>query len=263
MAVIGVLTCEILELEFAWLLARDPSLARVSLLDDEYSKRLAGAYRDFGGSELVQIKGVEDFIPLDTDQTEVLIGVLEVGLHTRIKLIQDALQEATLRMGPKVDLLVLGYGLCGNALKDHEELLAEVGVPVLLPMDEDHPVDDCVGLLIGGREAYYQEQCKEAGTFFGIPGWMHHWRPMMVNNLGGLDITKRMFEAYTRLLLLELPVMELSAMQPEADSFNQVFNLRTESQPGTMSILEQTWRQAQDMAKRCKPSPTQKQALGA
>ena len=70
-----------------------------------------------------------------------------------------------LEFGPHVDALVLGYGLCGNALEKPEKLLSEAGVPVFIPMDEDHPVDDCIGLLIGGRECYYKEQCKVAGPF--------------------------------------------------------------------------------------------------
>ena len=53
-------------------------------------------------------------------------------------------------MGRHVDAIVLGYGLCGNALQKPEELLVDAGVPIFIPMDQDHPVDDCVGLIIGG-----------------------------------------------------------------------------------------------------------------
>lgn len=66
-------------------------------------------------------------------------------------------------MSPHVEAIFLGYGLCGNALDRPEVLLADAGVPVFIPMDEDHPEDDCVGLLLGGRRCYYGN-AKRAGT---------------------------------------------------------------------------------------------------
>lgn len=40
MAVIGILTCEILEFEFAHLLKTDPDVARLTVLKDAHSVRL-------------------------------------------------------------------------------------------------------------------------------------------------------------------------------------------------------------------------------
>ncbi len=67
-------------------------------------------------------------------------------------------------------------------------------------MDTDHPVDDCVGLLIGGRNTYYGEQCKEPGTFFMLPGWTHHWDRMFEAEFGSMsvDMAKRLFKDYKR-----------------------------------------------------------------
>jgi len=53
----------------------------------------------------------------------VLIRVLELGLHIWQKNLQQALLEAAHEMSPQSDALVLGYGLCGNALQNAEELL--------------------------------------------------------------------------------------------------------------------------------------------
>ena len=40
---------------------------------------------------------------------------------------------------------------------------------------------------IGGRECYYKEQCKVAGTFFMIPGWTYHWKRMFEQEFGNMD----------------------------------------------------------------------------
>ena len=97
-------------------------------------------------------------------------------------------------MAPYVDAILLGYGLCGNALKDHEELFLDSRVPVFLPMDGDHPVDDCVGLIIGGRENYYEEQCKVAGTMFINSGFLRHWETLFHEDQYRAEIRPRHYE---------------------------------------------------------------------
>jgi len=172
--------------------------------------------------------------------------VLELGLHVWPKKLREALVEAAEEMSQHVDALLLGYGLCGNALESSRELLSDVGVPVFLPMDQDHPVDDCVGLLIGGRERYYAEQCKVAGTFFITPGWAHHWRRMFERETGGMsvDLARRLFEHYERTLLISNPVTSDQEMRESIREFVDTFGFRVETCAGTMDILERTWEEA-------------------
>ncbi len=40
MAVLGILTCEILELEFAHLLRSDPEIRKITVVEDDYSTEL-------------------------------------------------------------------------------------------------------------------------------------------------------------------------------------------------------------------------------
>jgi hypothetical protein len=169
-----------------------------------------------------------------------------LALHDRKRTLQQGLQEAAHALGPHVDALLLGYGLCGNALEKPDELLQGAGVPVFIPMDEDHPVDDCVGLIIGGRSHYYDEQCKVAGTFFMIPGWTCHWRRLFAQEHGNLslDMAKRLFRDYERSLLISTPVMSEAEMKQNSKEFNQLFCLHQESRPGTLEILKQTWSAA-------------------
>ena len=96
-----------------------------------------------------------------------------------IKNLQRQVVSAVKEMARNVDSVLLGYGLCGNALNHAQDLFSEVSVPVMLPMDEDHPVDDCVGLIIGGRENYYAQQRECAGTMFMNAGFSRHWEKFM------------------------------------------------------------------------------------
>ncbi len=246
MSVLGILTCEILELEFAHLLRSDKDVQRITVLEDERSARLIEELDSVRGGNLKLIEGLNAFVPDPADPCEVLIKVLKLALHNRKKILQQGLIEAALDFAPQVDALLLGYGLCGNALEKPDELLADAGVPIFIPMDEDHPVDDCVGLLIGGRERYYGEQCKVAGTFFMIPGWTYHSRRMFEQEFGKADpeILKEMFRYYERSLLVTTPTMSLEEMKRNSDEFNEMFGFRTETCKGTLSILNESWNSA-------------------
>ena len=246
MGILGILTCEILELEFARLLATDTDVRRITVLEDERSAHLIAALRSLKKDNLKRITNLKAFTPGGEIPLEVLVGVLELALHNRKHTLQQGLIAAARAFGPHVDALMLGYGLCGNALEKPAELLSDAGVPVFIPMDEDHPVDDCIGLLIGGRERYYGEQCQVAGTFFMIPGWTYHWKRMFEQEFGNLspEMAKRLFKHYERSLLISTPIMSLEEMKQNSKDFNQLFGLRTEVCNGTLSILQETWNTA-------------------
>jgi hypothetical protein len=246
MSVLGILTCEILELEFVHLLKSEKEVERITVLQDGRSARLIKKFESVKTENLTLIADLNAFKPAPDGRLEVLVQVLELALHSRKKSLQEALIDAAVALSSHVDALLLGYGLCGNALEKPAELLSEAGVPIFIPMDEDHPVDDCVGLLIGGRERYYGEQCKVAGTFFMIPGWTYHWRRMFEQQFGNAspEIFKEMFKYYERSLMVTTPTMPLVEMKKNSAEFNAKFGFRTETCKGTLDILHETWNQA-------------------
>ena len=257
MAVLGVLTCEILELEFGHLLGTDREIGRVTVLEEERSSRLLSALGRHADGDVRRISTFEEFSRDEVCKMEVLIRVLELGLHIWPKKLRQALVEAAHEMSRYSDAILLGYGLCGNALEVPQELLADIGVPVFIPMDEDHPVDDCVGLLIGGRERYYAQQRKVAGTFFITPGWSSHWQRLFDLQTGGVSIemARRMFEHYERTLVISSLVMSDDDMRQGIREFVDMFGFRTEACEGTMGILVRTWGEAKNYLQRI-PCPS-------
>jgi hypothetical protein len=175
---------------------------------------------------------------------------MEVGLHSVPKKLQRCVVSAVKEMAQYVDSIFLGYGLCGNAMNNAENLFSNVGVPVMLPMDEDHPVDDCVGLIIGGREKYYARQRECAGTMFMNAGFTRHWHTIWDSDITEKlqpkkdEILKRMMRDYERSLLLPTTVLGESEMMANIEAFNAKFGLRTESTPGTLALLETAWHEA-------------------
>lgn len=244
MATLGIITCQILELEFAHLLANDAEVDEVTVIDTAYSKGLSHAYELRKGVKPKLIGYLGQYLPTLPGRLEVLVQVLELGLHTVIQDLRTSVINAAEEMGPHVDAIVLGYGLCGNALKNHEEIFKEADAPVFLPIDDDHTVDDCVGLIIGGREKYYEEQCRMAGTFFMNAGFSRHWQDLLHKAHGvsfDESISKRIMAGYERSLLLTTPVLAQEEMAANIAQFNEVFGLRMEVRAGTLAMLAHTW----------------------
>lgn len=243
MAVLGIVTCQILELEFAHLLVEDDDISDVYALDTGHSEGFVRAVSQKKESTPIIIKDLVEHQAAPPDKFEVIVHVLELGLHAVIKDLRSTVAKAVFEMGPHVDVIVLGYGLCGNALENHEELMKSVDVPVFMPVDEDHTVDDCIGMIIGGRESYYQEQCNIAGTFFMNAGFSNHWKDLLWNaNKTKYDasMSRRIMDGYERSLLLVTPVLSQDEMAANIAEFNRTYGLRTEVRKGTLEILQRT-----------------------
>ncbi|MFZ6029062.1 MAG: DUF1638 domain-containing protein [Chloroflexota bacterium] len=245
MSVIGIITCEILELEFAHLLTGDSEVEQITILEDRRAARFIEALEAGGNRSFRCIPHIKGFLREPSDRIEVLVRVLEFALHRKKEILQQALVRAAHELSASVDAILLGYGLCGSAL-DHPAELLGVRVPVFIPMDRDHPVDDCVGLLLGGRSCYYAEQRQAPGTFFMIPGWTHHWRRIFGEDFCGADpdTARRLFAHYERSLLVLTPVLPEAVMRRNAEEFNQLFGVRVETRQGTLTLLEEAWSAA-------------------
>ena len=247
MAVIGILTCELLELEFAQLLGADAEVRRISVLEDRQSTRMIELLEAKPIRNLQRLPHIHAFHADPTEPLEVLVRVLELGLHRSRKVLRLALSSAAHELSPHVEALLLGYGLCGNALDDPRAVL-DVDVPVFLPMDHGHPVDDCVALCLGGRAAYYAEQRETPGTFFVTPGWALHWKRMLCSR--SLDaaqpVLKRVLAGYERALLVQTPALPQDEMLRRGAELCRQTGLRLEAREGTMELLVVAWAAAKD-----------------
>lgn len=255
MAKLGVVTCQILELEIAHVLSNDPDVSEIWVVDDEFSKELTMELENAAHKPVHRVAGVEEFPKEETHELAVLVQVLEVGLHSNIPNLTRGVTTAVEKMAPFVNAVLLGYGLCGNALNHADDLFKEVPVPVMLPMEQEHPVDDCVGLIIGGREKYYAEQCRCAGTMFMNSGFSRHWEKIMSVNIPEKlipkkdKILKRLMGNYKRSLILTTPVLGESKMRENIREFNEKYNLKTDIRPGTLTLLENAWEEVKKVAR--------------
>ncbi len=245
MSTLGLLTCEMLELEFACLLADDPDVERIVVVENSRSRRFIHALERSGRRVAARIPHPAAFRPEPLAGLEVLVNVLEASLHRCRNVLRQALRQAANELAPHVHALALGYGLCGNALENPKETL-DVGVPLFIPMDGDRPVDDCIGLLLGGREPYLAQQRKVPGTYFMTPEWAVHWKDILGPDCLRFDdaTLKRVFHGYERALLIETPAMPLDTMRRRVEAFRTRLDLRVEACAGSLDILRASWKAA-------------------
>jgi hypothetical protein len=245
MAVIGIITCEILELEFAQQLGADAEVGLVSVLDNRHAARLIELLERRLPLRLRRLPHVHAFHPEPGESLEVLIRVLQISLHRRRSVLRRALVRAANELQPHVDALLLGYGLCGNALDD-PRIVLDVDVPLFFPMEEGRPVDDCVALCLGGRERYCTAQREVAGTFFLTPGWSEHWRALLSPHPGaprqaGLE---RTLAGYERVLAVQTPALADDELLHRGLELGRLTGLRLEIRRGTMDLLIAAWNAA-------------------
>ena len=258
MPVLGLITCEVLEEEWAGLLADDPDIDRIVVLEDVHSWQFIHALETRGCTKIVRIPHLKAFMAEPSSGIVIIVRVLEFGLHRSRNVLRRALAGTVREMSRHADAIILGYGLCGNAL-DHPKEIMDVKIPVFIPMDGNHPVDDCVGMLFGGRTRYHEEQCRVPGTFFMTPGWTRHWRRLLDKDATQTSASlhtslKRVFDRYKRCLLVVTPVMSEEEMRTACQPFADLIGLRTESCCGSLDILEKTWQSAKEFTReRDKP----------
>jgi hypothetical protein len=250
--VIGLLTCEVLENEMAHMLSHDPDIGRVTFVESDPATDSIASLNELLGNRLRRIKDVAEFLPDPALSFEVLAVMLRVGLHMDKTTLREGVTGQARILSEKSDILVLGYGLCGNVLLDIEKQLADLHCPIVMPQNQDgSTIDDCVCLVLGGTEKYLEQVHREAGTWFVTPGWLKHWETLLVKELHCPDIAtvKWVFKKadYKRVLMVDTGIGERETLRAETEKFADVFGFYVEETKGTLNILERAFEQAKGL----------------
>ncbi|MDY0028238.1 MAG: DUF1638 domain-containing protein, partial [Candidatus Humimicrobiaceae bacterium] len=90
------------------------------------------------------------------------IASFEKSLHEHSDKLREKLQNE-INKSQNYDIIVLGYGLCGNGTLG----LVSPKVPIVIPK-----VDDCITLLLGSTEERKKQLKIEPGTYFLTRGYI-------------------------------------------------------------------------------------------
>jgi len=99
----------------------------------------------------------------------VIINALELRMHTYPDVLLAEIERSITELSTVADVVVLGYGLCGNSGVAVERVINAASVPVLIPRDNSGEIlNNCVEIALG-RDKVQSLREEEAGTFFMTP----------------------------------------------------------------------------------------------
>ena len=173
------------------------------------------------------------FLPEGVDHT-----VFDFGLHVNPDRLRQTLQEAVDQAAGKYETVILGYGLCSQAIVG----LTANGCTLVAPR-----VDDCIAIFLGSRHAYADQTKAEPGTYYLTKGWIEVGDTPFseyeehVEKYGQEKadyIFKVMMGNYTRLALINTGQYELDKYRDYSRKTAEQFNLRYEEIEGSNELVK-------------------------
>jgi hypothetical protein len=163
---------------------------------------------------------------------------LPQGLHRTPGKMPAAIKESLDGIGPEVETVVLGYGLCSNGVVGVASRTASLIVP---------RVHDCIALLLGSRERYEEEVAACPGTYYITPGWalygstsLSSYKNEYLPKYGEEDaryIAQELLKNYKRVALIDHGVGDMQAARAHAAEMAEVFGLAYQEIPGSLEYI--------------------------
>jgi hypothetical protein len=179
---------------------------------------------------------IEEMLPLLPPGVE--HHVLDFGLHVNPDKLRRTLQEAIDAVSERFDTIILGYGLCSQAVIGLRAAHSTLVVP---------RVDDCISIFLGSHVAYRQQSRSEPGTYYLTKGWIEvgdspfSEYDRMVERYGPARaerMIRLMLANYKRLALINTGQYELEKYREYARSTAARFGLRYEEIEGSTALVQ-------------------------
>jgi len=164
--------------------------------------------------------------------------VLDFGLHRNPEALKHTLQDAIDASSPPAETIILGYGLCSQAVVG----LRANGCTLVVPK-----VDDCIAIFLGSGAVYKQQVHAEPGTYYLTKGWIEAGDGPFEEYDGLVErygqekaqwLMGQMLKNYTRLALINTGQYKLEKYRDYSRRTAARFGLRYEEIPGSTALIE-------------------------
>jgi hypothetical protein len=165
------------------------------------------------------------------------VEVLDFGLHVNPDALRSALQKRIDTLSQTAERIVLGYGLCSQAVVGLRANACTLVVP---------KVDDCIAIFLGSGQAYRDQASSAPGTYYLTKGWIEagdspfHEYDALVRQYGEEKarwLISRILKNYTRLALINTGHYELERYRDYCRRTAKRFGLRYEEIPGSDALV--------------------------
>lgn len=163
--------------------------------------------------------------------------ILDFGLHLHPEQLRQTLQNRINEIGPQVDTIILGYGLCSMAVVG----LVATDCRLVVPR-----VDDCIAIFLGSLAAYQCQARQEPGTYYLTKGWIEvsdtpfeeYDRLIAQYGQKRADrIMAVMLKNYTRLAFIDTGQQDQDRYRTYTRQTADRFGLRYEELPGSTALI--------------------------
>ncbi len=163
---------------------------------------------------------------------------LEAHLHIKPESLKVALRDAVAELDRPGATIVLGYGLCSNAVLGLKTEHATLVVP---------RVDDCIAMLLGSNEAFSREAEKERGSYYVAKAYLDECSTIvseheaMVEKYGSERAERMMrlvLKHYRRVVLVDTGRYDLEPLRERVGAVAGIYDLAVEEVAGTTRILD-------------------------
>jgi hypothetical protein len=179
---------------------------------------------------------IEEMLPLLPPGVD--YRVLDFGLHVNPEALKRALLEAIDAWATLAETILLGYGLCSQAVVGLRANNCTLVVP---------KVDDCIAIFLGSGEAYKAQSRAEPGTYYLTKGWIEAGDSpfdeydSLVEQYGEKKarwLMGKVLKNYTRLALINTGQYELERYRDYSRRTAERFGLRYEEIPGSNALIK-------------------------
>jgi hypothetical protein len=190
-------------------------------------------------------------------QTEgnVIIWQKPVELHLIPCELRDDVLATMRLMEPACDVILVFYGLCGNAFRNFESLIQDFKVPVCSLTDHTgQMVDDCIGTAVGGVDDYLHLLRSHPGSFYLTPMWASNWRRFfhdirVIEDEKNLDGARYVFQfmGYKDTFKLKTGLGDAEAFDRNVREFGESFDLKVGEIPCSAAVAERSYLKAKEL----------------
>ena len=191
---------------------------------------------DFAGTTIIAcatvIEEMMPFIP-----PEMPHQTLDFGLHVNPGELKISLQKAIDETSPSIKHIVLGYGLCSQAIIGLKSDTSTLIIP---------RVDDCIAIFLGSKTAYRNQNSSEPGTYYLTKGWIKtNSTPFdefesIAKQYGyakACCILHQLFKNYTRLAFIDTGLADLEQYRLKTRDLASRFGLKYENIQGSDVLI--------------------------
>ena len=245
-----------LEDEILHVLSHDEELSRAIIVDNEESEGI----REKIGERVPDVKVEfvsEEGIPHlpSSPDLQVLLWMKDLGLHESPERLKEDIRATLERLDRACDVVLLFYGLCGNAFRDLNALCEGLHTPLTILVDSrGEVVDDCIAAVVGGRVQYKEMVEKYKGVYFMTPMWASTWREMaektrVVPDGYNYDLMRLVFRTsgYDKVIKIDTGLGDQEDYERRVEAFSKIFEMERKRMDGDLDPIYRSYRNAKDL----------------